>query len=991
MPKLLINSLYPIEYFNLSGTDQAPFPDVWWWASRQRFASIFGEDEEYWPFNEGGSLTTEILELDLGRVREVNYINFDVIRAPIDIKVEYDALSSIGGPRVWTEVKPIEDMLFDNSIFYDVNSRNGWFNAEMYFTDAHGNMVHTRYIRISFTRRDEPWPTANSKPFKWSIMVKHLRVGRFIASYIDTVGPLLNQDTPANIVEVPLPEHSAGESREVRQRFVIKPEAERVGIIPRILGFGFLFKQNDLNLHHDDPDPAPMQFNWSIWDVTDNPQQLKTGTLIWDSDNSIEWADYYFKDDTDMIVTNTDRIFELRISSSNTIRCNTLFRGETNYLSSTSLPGTVNFTNGSTTAPTSQDLTDYLKAGDWIVQSGEFTRVMKVASINSTTITLTNPWPHMDASNVTINKIYPRYEWDTTTSQYIDYGDASLAIRIWADVSDEGRDILGNTYRYVTHVNRGRDVINPHHAGWMSDPKPTPDAVEALYFDVRHYNEDLGGLDYTQIDAIRIAPRTPGIKMNVYYSRENLHGEAPTTIAEWDYLLWRPATYEPITLRGEMTIDLPRQIHAAYLKLEFTELKPMPFYIPNYPKMPPKRYRRFPTWIEEQFTNTQLRNIIDDWYLRRDTAVDRDILREHSDPVKEFEIRAREFFSLLGLGKITEQQIPENKMIDIIERSVIDPVTRSKIHISDVNKYQNSLLVSIDQNSLLGKAIIARYDPFVAREPLEITESIPVDPIPFVSSSNNRIKGSYAYMVNLPMRFNKTARHAYAEETAEFNRKAFFAGIDRVELLRQDYTIPRDDKVIQDILFDNFNMEINTWQFEEGGSIPDGQTVYVSYYIGDEYIADEEITLSGFGFVKLSHHGYPIWGIKVNTLPSGLGVSYFQDEDWIIKTEIDSLGQKVHYIARNPLGERLIVPKQPIRYVDAAIVSASAHIPSPPTEDSAIITAVADVSGVEGPFDPQTYGAGTHGGGTYINMTSQHTDSDIVSSVADVSGTDTLN
>ncbi|MEM3008427.1 MAG: hypothetical protein QXY15_10300, partial [Candidatus Nitrosotenuis sp.] len=132
MPKLLINSLYPIEYFNLSGTDQAPFPDVWWWASRQRFASIFGEDEEYWPFNEGGSLTTEILELDLGRVREVNYINFDVIRAPIDIKVEYDALSSIGGPRVWTEVKPIEDMLFDNSIFYDVNSRNGWFNAEMY-------------------------------------------------------------------------------------------------------------------------------------------------------------------------------------------------------------------------------------------------------------------------------------------------------------------------------------------------------------------------------------------------------------------------------------------------------------------------------------------------------------------------------------------------------------------------------------------------------------------------------------------------------------------------------------------------------------------------------------------------------------------------------------------------------------------------------------------------------------------------------------------
>ena len=93
--QLLVNSVYPIDYFALPGVDQVAYPDNSWWASKQRFASIWPDsDNVYASREQGGVETTEVLELDLGRIREINYINLDVLRAPINITIEYDAVSA---------------------------------------------------------------------------------------------------------------------------------------------------------------------------------------------------------------------------------------------------------------------------------------------------------------------------------------------------------------------------------------------------------------------------------------------------------------------------------------------------------------------------------------------------------------------------------------------------------------------------------------------------------------------------------------------------------------------------------------------------------------------------------------------------------------------------------------------------------------------------------------------------------------------------------
>ena len=35
----LVNGLYPLDYFSLSGTDDINYPDKTWWSSQQRYAS----------------------------------------------------------------------------------------------------------------------------------------------------------------------------------------------------------------------------------------------------------------------------------------------------------------------------------------------------------------------------------------------------------------------------------------------------------------------------------------------------------------------------------------------------------------------------------------------------------------------------------------------------------------------------------------------------------------------------------------------------------------------------------------------------------------------------------------------------------------------------------------------------------------------------------------------------------------------------------------
>lgn len=997
---LLVNSIYPIDYLSLPGVDEIQYPDKFWWSSKQRFSSVFpgGDGSVFTPKDQGGEATAEVLEVDLGRIREINYINFDVLRVPVDIKIEYDIISTPDRDAIWVEVLPKADdsLSFDDIIFFDPNNRAGWFNADYHFTTPRGNMVHTRYLRITFIRREDKWPTSTSQPFKWPVFVKHLRVGRYIANYLDTVGPLLTQDTPASLQEynIPLDPLEALATREIRQQFKIPEQAVRGDTWPTILGFGILVNVESLTpLEEENDDPtanafvSTIQLEWSLWDVSvDNaPSKIMGGVHSGEYDVGVSWINWYVEE-AFALQTNPFSKYEFRVRSLNSDTISKTFLTD-RYLSAIALPGTLDFTLNDPTVTTTSDLELSMKAGEWMSTPATTTALQVDSFTNPTELELASPFPSASVSGATASQIFLITQWNG--SNYTENAALNLVMRVWADVADEGRDVLGNSYRYGVRKEKAQYVVDGTKAGWMSDPKPSKDAVEALYFDVRERNEDTGELGLRLIDAIRIAPRTPGVKMNVYYTRENLNGDKPTTTAEWDYLLWAPASQYSFKLRQNQIINLPAPIRASFVKLEFTDLNPLPWRVPNFPPLPPKLYRRFPTWVEEQFTNSQLRNVVEDWWLRKATPVQTQILNDIRDPVMEFEYKEREFFSALALGEVAQDQIINQKLVSAEERSVLDPTTGSKIYLHFADKFKSSLLISVDQDTILGRAVINRYDPYLYQDQVEdIAGGLPVDSIPTVSSINDRISESYSHVAQIPMRFNRTCRHVYREETGEFNKKAFFVGIDEVEFLRDNYTVKFNATVINDVLHDDQLLEYNSWQREETSTIPEGMTLYVSYY-NDEFYEDEAITLSGYLPTKLAGEGGPLSNVRVYALPQNQGAQYFENDDWVVSHSRNENGVITHYIARSPFTERLAAPTQPLVFVDAYTVIGRAFIPTEPTYDEAVVVGTSVIEGTEGPYVP-SYGTGVYGGGTYEDMRTTYTETDDHVAVGVISGTENI-
>jgi len=977
---LLVNNIYPISYFTLPGVDQPEYPDTFWWASNDRYAATEPDGVSYLAINDGGFATSEILEIDLGRIREINFVNFDIIRAPIDVRIEYDEISTPEREAIWLPVTRLPGLNFDNRTTFDSSNRTAWQNMELNFSTAKGNMIHTRYLRLVFTRRDEPWPTSTSVPFAWPVFIKHLRMGRYVNTLRDTVGPLLIQDTPTDLDPVQLPVYISPGSHEVRQKFVYPATSERAGKTPSMLGFGILVQTTASieNVENEDAQPqADPTMAWSVWDVTNTaePLLLRNGVERGVATPGLSWLDFYL-DEKYVIEGDLDKVYELRVSSADLFAADTVFTHQPNTLSSKAIPGFLDFNNSSTSVDTSVDVRSVVSVGDFIIRTEEDDQVYRVNALSAVAITLNAPYTGVSTTGSTGAIVYPYSSYDSVNDAYVLEGNKNLVMRVWADVADEGRDILGNTYRYVTHKEKAKYVVDGTKAGWMSEPAPTPDAVECLYFDIRSRNDEDRYVT-TLVEALSIAPRTPGVRMNVYWSQQNIEGDRPETTTEWDYLLWTPIQ-ETYTLRRDEVIEFPQPIKAAFIKLEFTALNPLPFRIPTFPALPPRLYRRYPTWVEDQFNNSKIRATVDDWFSNNSTPVQIKVLSSLANPIREFEYKQKEFLAALALGKIDGDQLITSGIVDIKDKALLDPVTASKVYIQETDQFESSLLVSVDQNSLLGKLVVNRFNPNILTDPVEVPPSAIFDGVGNVSTINDRVSQSYQNLAQVPMRFNRASRHVYTYEEAEFNKKAYFVGIDEVRFLRNNYTVQRDDPLIVDILHDDEMLEENTWEKIGLSGIPDGISLYVSYSVNPDTI-DEEVYLAGHVPVALSVTGAPARNVMVYTLPGKQGLQYFQGDDYDLTFGKNADGEIVNYISRSNLTERLVSPLQDTTYIDAAIVIGRGFIPSPPTYDEGTVTGigVGITDENEGPFVPN-YGTGIYGGGVYEDMSSAYAETDTV-------------
>ncbi len=154
----LVNGIYPSDYQSLAGAPAIRYRNEQFWSSRE---SISGD---------------EYLELDLAQVRGINYLIFETSRKPITITIDYDRLG-LGGERIWV---PAADPI---TLPFSPIEQNPWNEIEFQLTNAKGEMIYARYLRIKFTRIiNTSFLTAGSIKYPWSIDVCNLRVGRNVSN-----------------------------------------------------------------------------------------------------------------------------------------------------------------------------------------------------------------------------------------------------------------------------------------------------------------------------------------------------------------------------------------------------------------------------------------------------------------------------------------------------------------------------------------------------------------------------------------------------------------------------------------------------------------------------------------------------------------------------------------------------------------------------------------------------------------------------------------
>lgn len=156
--RIVVNNFYPLSYFSLNGISlDTAQPVNQFWASAERTPDV---------------QPTETLTLDLGTVRPVNFIDFEISQKPIDFTILWSADGT-----TWDEIDPLPEQNVVSSVAFMPSNDNPWLYITEKFT-----LVNARYVRLTFTRRNESFPLPTTTPFPWSIEVRGLRLMHMITA-----------------------------------------------------------------------------------------------------------------------------------------------------------------------------------------------------------------------------------------------------------------------------------------------------------------------------------------------------------------------------------------------------------------------------------------------------------------------------------------------------------------------------------------------------------------------------------------------------------------------------------------------------------------------------------------------------------------------------------------------------------------------------------------------------------------------------------------
>jgi hypothetical protein len=878
--EFLINGRYPPGYLLLPGIDSINHPNDLWWSSIER-----------------GINTSEVVEIDYGRMRHLNYISMDITKKPLDILIQYDATNFSDGSHTWVPITPLDGNRFDDRISYTAGESNPWHHAEFYFTNNLGDIVSTRFLRITFTRRDESWPTSVYPADTYSVDITNFRSARYILDRDDARGILYEvsdingQQTFDNLIEVRqsfvMP---TGYKRGDNGGLVSSRDSTVTPVAPNVIGFGFLTDIAAPGDVGDLTDVIMPEFKWEIYDLSNNLRTfIASGTVFGGAHYGKAWIDVLFTDGF-KIPTDDDSKFQIVISPLTPSIANSIY------------------TQSSNPAGSGVDTDAWIR--------------------------------YSSTGNV-----------DTVTR----LEDISLTFRIWADIGETGRDILGNAYREAVRADEATHVLdNATQTAWFSAPCPSPYGVEALYFDVRKEGEE--GLITSILDAIRVNPATPGAFMHIYYSTEGWAGNAPDTLEEWESLLWTPVPQTYILDRNA-TLDLPRPVRAAWICLEFSNLRPVPMDLPSYPELPEVNYKEYPQYVFDDFANGFNIGINSSSSISGVETAEVDIFNTffsyvNTDPGNRINT---------GDSETSPTTDPILNILSSSTNSQIDPITLARITLNSPQMFSGNIASNVDT---IGQSLFDQNSAFFNAQK---NSNVPSESIfsrsdifgdQPVSNINNRDLHSFSHNAINPVFFKNISRHFYSKVKARFNKKAYYVGITDLEFLRKDYTIKRDDPFIHDVLADSELgnsplVEINTWAAEIPSGISLGQTVYVTYVVNGTTYRSEAISFENEGTQEFDFNAVTLVGgggraqsVEVWSNPNQSGTRFIPNYDYDIAYDPNTFTSS---IMRNTLHFRLIVSEE-VPNIDFSYVTSSSIISSVNLfnrDESATATSINIISSVD--------------------------------------------
>lgn len=331
---------------------------------------------------------------------------------------------------------------------------------------------------------------------------------------------------------------------------------------------------------------------------------------------------------------------------------------------------------------------------------------------------------------------------------------------------------------------------------WQSSPQPSKFAVVNNFFDVRNFAKNP-----TVVDGLYLDPITPNVGFNVYYTNEI---EKYSNPEEWAKKLWKrvPKTFIAVDAKEYI---FPNPITTSFIQIEYTNLQPKSYTPPDLQQ--PVVYKRLPIWVINYFL--ELAELPE--FTGGRVSVVQDILSAaynyYLEDLKQFPEEPSE------IQEEQESIIKEyfrNGASKELHQEVLSSIP------ANLRPYTTELAYFANTESLIGQKAILETATFENRP----TES-ELRPVPRnLSFVSNNERESLAFEQSMPiMYFYLTCRHEYKEEAAKFEQnRAYFASINEVAFLRNNYTNRYDGSLYIENGGDRQNVEVNDFIINEQGS-----------------------------------------------------------------------------------------------------------------------------------------------------------------------------